>query len=206
MQNIFFHEQDLPAGVDFGDSVAIDTETMGLNLNRDRLCLVQLSSGDGTAHLVRFKGEYNAPNLKKLLEDKSVLKIFHFGRFDIAAVCKYLGAEVTPVYCTKIASKLVRTNTDSHSLKTLCSELLGVELEKESQCSDWGAEKLTETQLKYAANDVLYLHRIKEELDKRLAREGREELAAKCFDFLPTRAKLDILGWSGDIFSHSNCL
>ena len=204
MTNIFFHEQDLPAGVNFGTSVAIDTETMGLNLNRDRLCLVQISGGDGTAHLVRFRGEYNAPNLKKLLENPSVLKIFHFGRFDIAALYKYLKAETTPVYCTKIASKLVRTNTESHSLKTLCSELLGVELEKESQCSDWGAEKLTEAQLQYAANDVLYLHRIKTELDKRLAREGREDLAAKCFEFLPVRAKLDILGFGGDIFSHSS--
>ena len=204
MENIFFHEQDLPDGFDFGDSVAIDTETMGLNLNRDRLCLVQLSGGDEIAHLVRFKGNYDAPNLKKLLEDKNVLKIFHFGRFDIAAMYKYLGANVAPVYCTKIASKLVRTNTESHSLKTLCYELLGVELEKESQCSDWGAEKLSEAQMKYAANDVLYLHKIKAELDKRLLREGRTELAAKCFEFLPVRAKLDILGWGGDIFSHSN--
>ncbi len=204
MGKIFFHEQDLPAGIDFGNSVAVDTETTGLNLNRDRLCLVQLSSGDGTAHLVRFKaGEYNAPNLKKLLEDKSVLKIFHFARFDIAALYRYLGAEVTPVYCTKIVSKLVRTNSEAHSLKTLCSELLGIELEKESQCSDWAADVLTETQKKYAAGDVLYLHKIKAELDKRLVREGREELAQKCFEFLPTRAKLDIMGW-GDIFSHAN--
>ena len=203
MENIFFHEQDLPSGINFGSSVAIDTETMGLNLNRDKLCLVQLSSGDGTAHLVRFKNDYNAPNLKKLLQDTSVLKVFHFGRFDIAALYKYLGAEVTPVYCTKIASKLVRTNTDSHSLKTLCNEFLGIELEKESQCSDWGAEELTEAQLRYAANDVLHLHKIKKVLDERLEREGRTELAAKCFDFLPMRAKLDILGWSGDIFSHS---
>jgi ribonuclease D len=204
MENIFFHEQDLPTGIDFGSSVAVDTETMGLNLNRDRLCLVQLSSGDGTAHLVRFKNDYDAPNLKKLLENKSVLKIFHFARFDIAALYKYLGAEVSPVYCTKIVSKLVRTNTDAHSLKTLCAELLGIELEKESQCSDWGADTLTDTQLKYAAGDVLYLHKIKKELDKRLAREGREELAAECFNFLPTRAKLDVLGFNGDIFSHAS--
>ena len=201
--NIFFHEHDLPAEINLGNSVAIDTETMGLDLNRDRLCLVQISAGDGKAHLIRFKKDYNAPNLKSLLENNKVLKIFHYARFDIAALQKYLKANVYPVYCTKIASKLTRTNSDSHSLKTLCSELLGINLEKEAQCSDWGADILTEQQLKYAANDVLYLNKIKEILDERLVRENRMALAQQCFDFLPTRAILDNLGW-GDIFSHSN--
>lgn len=203
MGNIFLHEGDLPSSVQFKESVAIDTETMGLNLHRDRLCLVQLSAGDGTAHLVKINKECDAPNLKKLLEDTSVLKIFHFGRFDIASLGYYLGAKISPVYCTKIASKLTRTNAPSHSLKTLCSELLGVELDKEMQTSYWAAETLSEQQQKYAANDVLYLHKIKHVLDERLKACHREELAEECFKFLPTRAQLDLLGWDEpDLFSH----
>lgn len=204
MSKIFLHEQDLPADISFTGSVAVDTETTGLNFNRDRLCVVQLSAGDGTAHLVHFKGKYDAPHLKAVMEDPSILKIFHYARFDVAALQKFLKADVKPVYCTKLASKLARTNTDSHSLKTLCEEFLGVELEKEYQCSDWGADTLTENQLKYAANDVLYLHQIKAIMDLRLEREGRTELAWKCFDFIPTRSLLDNMGWTGDIFSRLN--
>lgn len=177
---------------------------MGLNLTRDRLCVAQLSFGDGDAHIVQFqKGEYKAPNLKKLLKDRSILKLFHFARFDVAAFQQYLGVTTKPVYCTKIASKLVRTYTDRHGLKELCSELLGKELSKQQQSSDWGAEKLTQEQINYAASDVLYLHKLKERLDIMLEREGLTEIAEKCFQFLPTRAELDLKGWKDlDIFQH----
>jgi ribonuclease D len=201
---IILHEGDLSAGVTFGDTVAIDTETMGLNPHRDRLCLVQLSAGDGDAHLVRFrKNASDAPNLKALLTDPAVTKLFHFGRFDVAMLLRYLGVVSAPVYCTKIASKLVRTFTDRHSLRDLCKDLAGVEISKEQQTSDWGADHLSEQQMAYAASDVLHLHVIREKLDEMLAREGRTELAQACFDFLPTRAALDLAGWSDiDIFQH----
>ncbi|UKV14430.1 ribonuclease D [Thalassospiraceae bacterium SW-3-3] len=200
----FLHHGDLPDGLDLGKVVAIDSETMGLNPHRDRLCVVQLSAGDGDAHLVKFDGEnYEAPNLKKLLDDPSVLKLFHFGRFDIAVMDKYLGVRCAPVYCTKIASKLVRTYTDRHGLKDLVRELVGVNLDKQQQSSDWGSAELSDEQIAYAASDVLYLHKAKEELDRRLAREGRTELAQACFEFLPIRATLDLLGWEeADIFAH----
>jgi ribonuclease D len=201
---IKLHKGDLPAGLTFPRGVAIDTETMGLNPHRDRLCLVQLSGGDGTAHLVKFDGEsYEAPRLKSLLADRKTLKIFHFARFDVAALEKYLGVETNPLYCTKIASKLARTYTDRHGLKDLAGELLGIELSKQQQSSDWGAPKLSENQLSYAANDVLHLHAIKAKLDEMLAREGREAFAAAAFDFLATRAKLDLAGFEeDDIFAH----
>ncbi|PZQ46813.1 MAG: ribonuclease D [Micavibrio aeruginosavorus] len=201
---ITLHKGDLPAGLKFGSSVAVDTETMGLNPARDRLCLIQLSAGDGNAHLVQFApGQYDAPNLKKILMDLSCLKIFHFGRFDIASIQAYLGVDCTPVYCTKIASKLARTFTDRHSLKELCRELLGVELSKQQQSSDWGAEKLTDEQLSYAASDVLYLHKLKEKLDTMLQRENRTHLAQAAFEFLPQRSQLDLDGWADvDIFAH----
>lgn len=202
---IHFHEDDLPDGLDLGAKVAIDTETMGLEPRRDRLCLAQLSAGDGDAHLVRFApGAYDAPNLRRLLADPDVLKLFHFGRFDIAVMGQYLGSFAAPVYCTKIASRLTRTYTDRHGLKDLCRELLGVEISKQQQISDWGADSLSEEQKAYAASDVLYLHRLKERLDVLLTREGRSEIAQACFDFLPTRARLDLLGWvERDIFNHS---
>jgi len=202
---IHFHERDLPDSLDLGARVAIDTETMGLEPRRDRLCLAQLSNGDGTAHLVRFApGDYEAPNLCRLLADPGVLKLFHYGRFDIAVMAQYLGVLAAPVYCTKIASRLTRTYTDRHGLKDLCRELIGVEVSKQQQISDWGAEILSDEQKAYAASDVLYLHRLKEKLDMLLAREGRTEIAQSCFDFLPTRARLDLLGWADrDIFSHS---
>lgn len=198
------HKGDLPDGLNLGPLVAIDSETLGLRPVRDRLCLVQLSSGDGTAHLVQFAADaYAAPNLKRLLSDPSVTKLFHFARFDIAVFRKYLGVTTAPVYCTKLASKLVRTYTDKHGLKDLVKELLGVDLSKEQQSSDWGAPELTEKQLAYAANDVAYLHRLKQALDRMLAREGRTELAKACFDFLPARAALDLAGWEDtDIFAH----
>ena len=201
---VTYHRGDLPAGLSFGTSVAIDSETMGLNPWRDRLCVVQLSAGDGTAHVVQLpQGQYDAPNLKALLTDPAVTKIFHFGRFDIAVLQQYLGVVTTPVYCTKIASKLVRTFTDRHGLKDLCKELLNIELSKQQQSSDWGADTLTEEQLKYAASDVLYLHEMREKLDVMLAREGRTELAKACFEFLPARALLDLAGWpEADIFAH----
>lgn len=201
---ITLHKNDLPAGLDLGKSVAIDTETMGLNPNRDRLCLVQLSSGDGTAHLVQFDGsDYAAPNLKKLLGDDSVEKIFHFARFDLAIIQAYLGIACTSVYCTKTASRLCRTFTDRHSLKELCKELLGIELSKQQQTSDWGAAKLSGEQQAYAASDVLYLHQIKEKLDAILAREDRADLCAAVCHFLPVRAYLDLEGWNDiDIFAH----
>ncbi|HUK00082.1 MAG TPA: ribonuclease D [Stellaceae bacterium] len=202
--SIHLHHGDLPEGVQFGASVAIDTETMGLDPHRDRLCLAQLSAGDGVCHLVQFaKGGYDAPRLKALLADPAVLKIFHFGRFDIAMLQRYLGVLPHPVYCTKIASRLVRTFTDRHGLKDLVRELLGVELSKQQQSSDWGASELSDEQLRYAASDVLHLHALKEKLDAMLAREGRTELAQACFDFLPSRALLDLGGWGAeDIFAH----
>ncbi|MCQ2914772.1 MAG: ribonuclease D [Alphaproteobacteria bacterium] len=204
MGQIYFYENDLPDNVKFENSVAVDTETMGLEIKRDRLCLVQLSSGDGNCHIVRLKkGMYNAPNLKALFEDKSVLKIFQYARFDVAAIYYYLGAVCAPVYCTKIASKIARTNAPSHSLKSLCEQLLNVELIKEQQCSDWGAETLTQEQLTYAANDVLYLHQLKEKLDALLEREGRTEYAKHCFDFLPYVGKMEVAGFNPEfVFTH----
>jgi ribonuclease D len=201
---IKLHKNDLPAGLTFGPSVAIDTETMGLRPHRDRLCVVQLSGGDGNAHLVQFDGkDWSAPNLKALLADPRVLKIFHFARFDVAALAHHLGVTTAPVYCTKIASKLVRTYTDRHGLKDLCSELAGVELSKQQQSSDWGADKLTDQQRHYAASDVLYLHALKTKLDAMLEREGRLAYAQACFQFLATRAHLDLAGFEDvDIFAH----
>jgi len=194
---------DLPKGRLTGCIVAIDTETMGLDPHRDRLCLVQLSEGDGSAVLVQFAGDYAAPELKRLLADDSVLKLFHFGRFDMAVLKHFLGVMPQPVYCTKVASKLARTFTDRHGLKDLCKELLGIELSKQQQSSDWGAAELTPDQLAYAASDVLYLHALRERLDAMLRREGREGLARACFEFLPTRAELDLRGWSEiDPFAH----
>ncbi|MYM55427.1 ribonuclease D [Thalassovita mangrovi] len=195
---------DLPDGLDLGPVVAIDCETMGLNPHRDRLCVVQMSGGDGNAHIVQIeKGQTAAPNLCRMLENPEVLKLFHFGRFDIAALYNAFGALTAPVYCTKIASKLVRTYTDRHGLKNLLGELLSTDISKQQQMSDWGAPDLTSAQLDYAASDVLYLHRLKTELDRMLEREGRVELAQSCFDFLPTRAKLDLAGWPEiDIFAH----
>ena len=203
MTNIL-HKGDLPDGLNLGPLVAIDCETMGLNFNRDRLCLVQLSSGNGVAHMVQIEVEQNsAPNLCKLLSNEEILKIFHFGRFDIAALLNAFGVLTRPVYCTKIASKLVRTYTDRHGLKNLLQELLDTDISKQQQSSDWGAAALTDAQLEYAASDVLYLHKLKDELDQRLQREGRLDLAKSCFDFLPTRAKLDLSGWpETDIFAH----
>lgn len=202
--NYQLHRGDLPEGLLFGDSVAIDTEAMGLNPHRDRLCLVQLSRGDGDAHLVQFApGCYEAPNLKRLLADPAVTKLFHFARFDIAMLYHYLGVMARPLYCTKTASRLVRTFTDRHGLRDLCKDLLGVELKKEQQSSDWGAPSLSEEQLRYAVSDVLYLHALRVRLDTMLAREGRTELARSCFDFLPARALLDLEGWpEQDIFAH----
>lgn len=201
---IRFHRGDLPDGADFGQSVAIDTETLGLVPHRDRLCVVQLSRGDGTADVVQIAaGQTRAPNIEKLLADPAVTKIFHFARFDIAVLYKTFGVMAGPLYCTKIASKLVRTYTDRHGLKDLVRELLGVELSKQQQSSDWASTDLSEAQLAYAASDVLHLHGLRTKLDAMLLREGRQTLAAACFDFLPTRAKLDLLGWpEADIFSH----
>jgi ribonuclease D len=198
------YQGDLPDGLDLGAEVAIDCETMGLNPHRDRLCLVQLSGGDGEAHLVQIaKGQTRAPNLERLLTDPGTLKLFHFGRFDIAAMHNAFGALASPVYCTKIASKLVRTYTDRHGLKYLLQELLGVDISKQQQSSDWGAPDLSDAQCAYAASDVLYLHRLRAALDAMLVREGRDDLAQACFDFLPTRARLDLAGWPEvDIFAH----
>jgi len=198
------YQTDLPDGLDLGPVVAIDCETMGLNPHRDRLCLVQLSGGDGDAHLVQVaQGQTRAPNLERLLTDHDVLKLFHFGRFDIAAMHNAFGALAEPVYCTKIASKLVRTYTDRHGLKYLLQELLNVDISKQQQSSDWGAETLSEAQHAYAASDVLYLHRLRAALDTMLEREGRTDLAQACFDFLPVRARLDLAGWpETDIFAH----
>jgi len=202
-QSVELHKGDLPRGRFAAKSIAIDTETLGLNPHRDRLCLAQFSDGDGNATLVQFGRDYDAPELKRLLTDESVLKIFHYGRFDMAVFKQFLGVMPRPVYCTKIASKLARTYTDRHGLKDLCRELLGVELSKQQQSSDWGAAELTAEQLNYAASDVLYLHALKDRLDAMLTREGREKLAQACFEFLPTRAELDLEGWAEiDPFAH----
>ncbi len=201
---VTLHKGDLPDGLDLGPVVAIDTETMGLNPQRDRLCLVQLSSGDGTAHLVQIGlGQSAAPNLARMLVDPAVVKLFHFARFDIAALRAGLGVLTAPVYCTKVASRLTRTFTDRHGLKDLCRDLLGIDISKQQQSSDWGAETLLDAQLSYAAADVLYLHGLRDRLDLMLAREGRTALAEACFAFLPSRALLDLAGWPDvDIFAH----
>jgi ribonuclease D len=202
---VYLHEGDLPDGLDLGPEVAIDSETMGLRYRRDPLCVVQLSSGDGDAHVVRLnRPAYDCPNLKRLMADRDVLKIFHFGRFDIAMVELYLGVETGPVYCTKIASKLARTYTDRHGLKDVAREMAGIDLSKAQQSSDWGAPQLSQAQLDYAASDVLHLHVIMRRLNEMLVREGRMELAQACFDFLPVRARLDLAGWEEmDIFAHA---
>ncbi|WP_103171899.1 ribonuclease D [Paracoccus sp. SY] len=203
--SIHLYPNDLPDDLTLGPVVAIDTETMGLDPRRDRLCLVQLSSGDGNAHLVQIeRGQTEAPNLCRMLTDPKVLKLFHFGRFDIAALENAFGVVTAPVWCTKIASKLVRTFTDRHGLKYLLSELVNVDVSKQQQTSDWGAPDLTDAQLEYAASDVLHLHKLKEALEERLRRENRMGLAQACFDFLPARAHLDLLGWGdeNDIFRH----
>ena len=202
---IHLHRNDLPDGLTFGPVVAIDTETMGLDPRRDRLCVVQLSAGDGDAHLVQIdRGQTSAPNLERLLTDPAVVKLFHFGRFDVAALQRAFGVRTAPVWCTKIASKLIRTFTDRHGLKYLLQELVGVDVSKQQQTSDWGSDVLSDAQKEYAASDVLYLHKLKTELELRLQREGRMELAQRCFDFLPTRAELDLLGWDepNDLFHH----
>ena len=199
------YKNDLPDDLDLGTVVAIDCETMGLNPHRDRLCVVQLSGGDGQAHLVQIeKGQTEAPNLCRLLADPSVLKLFHFGRFDIAALYNSFGTLAEPVYCTKIASRLVRTYTDRHGLAKLLQELLSIDISKQQQSSDWGAPELTDAQIEYAASDVLYLHQLRDALNTMLDREGRTDVAQACFDFLPTRARLDLMGWpETDIFAHS---
>lgn len=201
---VTLHKGDIPAALDFGNSVAVDTETQGLSLVRDKLCLVQLSSGDGNAHIVQVDREsYDCPNLKALLSDNSVEKIFHFARFDVAILARDLGVEMNPVFCTKIASGLVRTYTDRHGLKDLCRELLSVDLSKQQQSSDWASDELTKAQLDYAASDVLYLHQLRNILTARLIREDRLDMARQCFDFLHTRCELDLRGWADvDIFSH----
>jgi len=203
--SVTLHIGDLPRDLDLGEVVAVDSETMGLNPARDRLCVVQLSGGDGRAHLVQFPagGGYDAPNLRVLLTDPGRLKLFHYARFDLAVLRRYLGVACAPVYCTKVASKLVRTYTDRHGLKDLCREVLGLELDKTEQSSDWGAAALSEAQLRYAARDVLHLHALRGRLEEMLAREGRGHLAAACFGFLPVRAELDLAGWEGqDVFAH----
>ena len=203
MTQISVFKGDLPDSISFKEMVAVDTETMGLNLKRDRLCLVQLSDGSGNAYLVQIIKGIDCPNLKRVLTDKNILKIFHFARFDVAKILNDLEVEVNPIYCTKIASKLARTSSPSHSLKSLCFDLLNVVLEKEQQTSDWGCEELSVAQQNYAANDVLYLHQLKEKLDGLLQREGRYELALECFSFLGTRAKLDLLSFDDpDVFTH----
>ncbi len=201
---IQLYQGDIPADLDFGASIAIDTETQGLNLQRDRLCLIQLSAGDGDAHLVQFKaGEYDAPNLKKVLNNPDSTKIFHFARFDIAAIQKYLDITCAPVFCTRIASRLARTYTDKHGLKDICDELLGIEISKQQQQSDWAADELSPEQQDYAASDVLYLHQLMDILKGRLDREDRTEIAEACFNFLPHRVELDLDGWGSlDIFDH----
>ncbi len=202
--SITLHSGDIPDGLSFGSSVAVDTESLGLNWIRDRLCVVQLSAGDGTAHLVQFKaGQYAAPNLKKLMADPAVTKLFHFARADIVTIAHHLGVMPKPVYCTKVASALVRTFTERHGLKDLTKELLGVDISKEHQTSDWGAEVLSKEQMNYAASDVLHLHRLRDKLDAMLARENRRHLAEGAFQFLPIRAELDLAGWDDvDIFAH----
>jgi ribonuclease D len=203
--DIHYHRGDLPDGLRFSGSIAVDSETMGLSLHRDRLCVVQLSAGDGTAHVVHLGGAlgYDCPNLKRVLADPEVLKIFHYARFDVAMVKRWLDVDCAPVWCTKIASKLTRTNSDRHGLKQLVGELLGIDLSKEQQTSDWGAATLTPQQLHYAASDVLYLHALKDRLEILLDREGRRPLAEACFRFLPTRCALDLQDWAEtDVFAH----
>lgn len=201
---VHFHEGDLPDGLDLGPEVAVDSETLGLRFRRDPLCVVQLSAGDGDAHVVRLnRPAYDCPNLKRLMADRAVLKIFHFGRFDIAMMDLHLGVETRPVYCTKIASKLARTYTDRHGLKDVARELAGIDLSKAQQSSDWGAAELSPAQLEYAASDVLHLHVIKTRLDEMLEREGRAAVAQACFDFLPVRARLDLMGFEDDVFAHT---
>jgi ribonuclease D len=201
---IKLYKGDLPGGLDFGSSVAVDSETLGLIPRRDKLCVLQLSSGDGNAHLVQLdRTSYAAPNLKALMADPAVTKIFHYARFDVAVIKHYLGVDTAPLYCTKIASRLTRTYTDRHGLKDLIKELLGIELNKQQQSSDWGAHVLSDAQKQYAAQDVLYLHELKARLDHMLAREGRTEIARACFDFVPVRAALDLAGWTEeDVFAH----
>ena len=203
-KSIEVYQGDLPAGMGFGDSVAVDTEAQGLNPNRDRLCVVQVSAGGGVCHLVQFPdADFTAPNLKALFTDDAVTKIFHYARFDVAMIERYLGITCTPLYCTKIASRLARTFTDRHGLKDLCREVLGISISKEQQSSDWGATELTASQIEYAAADVLHLHRLRERLDEMLVREGRDDLAKACFAFVPHRAALDLAGWGdSDIFAH----
>ncbi len=201
--SITLYKNDLPDDLDLGSIVAIDTEAMGLQYGRDRLCLIQLSSGDGNAHLVQMLDKsYDAPNLKKLISNPDIMKLFHFARFDVAIMKKYLGVDCHNIYCTKIASKLARTYTDKHGLKHICRELIGVDISKQCQSSDWGAEELSSEQLNYAASDVYYLHKLRVILDKMLEREGRSPLAQSCFDFMKTRTDLDLEGWSQDIFEH----
>lgn len=203
--SISYHREDLPDDVDLGNVVAIDTETMGLDPARDRLCVVQMSAGDGTCHIVHFGGlHYDAPNLCRMLANPDTLKLFHFARFDLAMLKRYLGVVTKPVYCTKIASKIARTYTDRHGLKELCQELLGIDLSKQMQSSDWGAPELSQAQLAYASHDVLHLHALRERLNAMLKREGRNHLAPPCFEFLPHRIELDLAGWAKtDIFAHS---
>ncbi|MEH6744673.1 ribonuclease D [Hyphomonas sp.] len=204
MNGITLHKGDLPAGIDFGPVVAVDTEAMGLNLLRDNLTLVQLSSGDGTAHLVQLDRDYDCPNLKRILTDPDVLKLFHFARFDVAMMKRWMGIDCAPIWCTKIASKLARTYTDRHGLKDVAREIAGADMSKAQQSSDWGSRELSDAQLQYAASDVLYLHKIKDGLEAMLKREGRLDLAEACFAFLPIRAALDLSGWGEtDIFAHS---
>ncbi len=203
--DIHYHINDIPADLDWGDSIAIDTETLGLKPHRDRLCVVQISKGDGQCHLVHFPSgdDYSAPNLKKLLSDQSITKIFHYARFDLATLDRYLGVMCTPTYCTKVASKLARTYTDRHGLRDLCNTILGIDISKQQQTSDWGAETLTDAQKEYAATDVLYLHKLRDKMTAALKRDGRWEEAQACFEFLPTRAKLDLMGFEDvDIFIH----
>jgi len=200
----YFYKNDIPTTLFFKDSIAIDTETMGLNISRDRLCLIQISNGDGNAHIIQFeKNQYNAPNLKKLLSDSAIQKIFHFARFDMATIEHYLGVEIKNIYCTKIASKLIRTYTDSHGLKSICEELLGIEISKKQQSSDWGNSDISEKQIDYAASDVLHLHALRDKLNKMLIRENRMDIFQACLEFLPTRIKLDLEGFASlDIFAH----
>ena len=204
VKNIKLYKNDLPINIKFEGSIALDTETMGLNISNDRLCLIQISDGNGNSYIVQFlKNSYDSPNLKKILDDESILKIFHYARFDVAIIKKNLGIMCKPIYCTKIASKLARTFTDRHGLKDLCKDLLKINLNKQNQTSDWGNDSLTKNQLEYAANDVLYLHEIKNKLDKIIKREGKQHLAKACFEFLTTRAEFDLLGWQDkDIFQH----
>ena len=204
LKTIKLYNGDIPKNLDLGNSIAVDTETMGLNINNDRLCLIQISSKIGECHIIKFeKKKKNAPNLKKILENNLILKIFHFARFDVAVIKKYLKIDCTPIYCTKIASKIARTFTDRHGLKDLCKNLLNIDINKQNQTSDWGNKELTKHQINYAANDVLYLHEIKNKLNNILQREGKKYLADACFKFLPTRAEFDLIGWQDkDIFDH----